>query len=218
MPDATIAIAGERAATLGEQLASAGGPPLSVEADRFALLTDDFDPPRVGRIRDLPESSVDLAILRRAWSEPADVFRAISVAREVVRPGGEVVVADVAADRLLDGSNHRYPIRLLYALAPVAAERLRSSTAGANLLGPAAVSAGLKRLEVLTYDEVYSEYADASELWSGVQRRGWRGAQWVESGREGALFEAFAPALQAAIPLGPAVDREPWLAAIGQVG
>ena len=46
-----IAVAGEAAADLAEALVREGAPPLTVEADRFALLSAELDPPAVGRVR-----------------------------------------------------------------------------------------------------------------------------------------------------------------------
>jgi hypothetical protein len=212
-----IAIAGESAALLGEQLVRAGGPPLTVEADRFAFLSDDLDPPKAGRVRDLPESCVDLCILRRAWHAPGEVTDAIVAARRVVRPGGEVAVVDVSADRLLSGPSPRYPVRLLYLAEPAVGAKLVSSTASAGLLGSSAVRGGLSDLEGYSYDDVHGEYEDVSALWAGIRERGWRGSAWIDSERSRSLFDDVAPALEGAIPLGHAVDREPWYGVIGRV-
>lgn len=53
-----IAVAGEAAADLAEAPVCEGAPPLTVEADRFALLSAELDPPAVGRVRDLRSSPV----------------------------------------------------------------------------------------------------------------------------------------------------------------
>jgi hypothetical protein len=216
-PESTIAIAGEGAAAFGEELARAGGPPLTVEADRFAILSDDLNPPAVGRLRDLPDSYSDLTIVRRAWNAPAEVDRALRVAARVTRPGGEVVATDIDADRLLDGPSPRYPGRLLYATEPKAAQRLKSTTASSTLLAAAAVRASLADVVLYGYDDVRGDYDDAASMWSAIRERGWRGAAWISAERAGAVFSEVAEALGSALPEGSAVDREPWLAVIGRV-
>lgn len=212
-----IAIAGEAAAAVGERLARAGGPPLTVEADRFALLSDDLDPPKAGRVRDLPESSLDAVVLRRAWADPSDIQQALETAIRVVRPGGEVIAADVDADRMIEGPSFRYPAGVLYRREPEAARRLRDSSASAALLGLAAVRAGFAELEAASYDDVRGEHDDVAGLWAALREGGWRGSIWVASDRLGPLFESATGDLTAAVPAGPAVDREPWHAVVGRV-
>lgn len=196
----------------------AGAAPLAVEADRFALLSDALDPAAVGRVRDLPAGSTDLVVIRRAWTHPGEVEAALVAAMQAVRPGGEVVVADLDARRLVAGPTQRYPVRLLYSSMPDVAERLMVSTASPGLLGAAAVRVGLREVAGYTYDDELSEHEDAASLWAGIRERGWRGSAWVSQDRSGPLFDQLATALARAIPAGSAVDREPWYAVIGSSG
>jgi SAM-dependent methyltransferase len=214
--DSTIAIAGESAAGLAEDLVRNGSAPLSVEADHFALLSDALDPPAVGRVRDLPDESVDLVILRRAWRSRADVAAALSTAVRAVRPGGEVIATDIDVNQLLAGPSPRYPIRLLYLAEPMAASGLRSSTVAPGVLGTEAVRAGLSGVESLTYNDDRGAYESIAEFWSEVQKRGWRGAAWVSQDRSRSLFEDVARSMAGAHPVGWAIDREPWYAVIGR--
>lgn len=213
-----IAIAGESAADFAEDLVRRGAPPLAVEADRFALLSDALDPPAVGRLRDLPEGAVDLVVLRRAWRSRTDVAGALAAAVRAVRPGGEVVVADLDVNRLLGGPSPRYPVRLLYLAEPEAAERLTASTASPGVLGSEAGRVGLRDVVTITYDDERGAYEEVAGLWAGIRQRGWRGAAWVSQERARSLFEGVASAMAGAIPAGWAVDREPWYAVIGRCG
>lgn len=214
--DSTIAVAGESAASLAEDLVRNGSAPLSVEADQFALLSDALDPPTAGRIRDLPDESVDLVILRRAWRARADVAEALSTAVRAVRPGGEVIATDIDVNQLLAGPSPRYPVRLLYLAEPMAAAGLRSSTVAPGVLGIKAVRAGLEGVESLTFDDDRGTYETIADFWSAVQKRGWRGAAWVSQDRSRSLFEDVARSMAGAHPAGWAVDREPWYAVIGR--
>ena len=211
-----IAVAGEAAADLAEALVREGAPPLTVEADRFALLSDELDPPAVGRVRDLAEGAVDLVILRRAWRSHADVTGALKAAVGAVRPGGEVVASDLDVNKLLAGPSPRYPTRLLYLSEPEAAARLASSTASPGVLGVEAVRAGLFDVEGFTYDDERDSYEDVAGLWSGIRRRGWRGAAWVSQERARSTFEDVSASMAGAVPTGWAVDREPWYAVVGR--
>jgi hypothetical protein len=211
-----IAVAGEAAADLAEALVREGAPPLTVEADRFALLSSELNPPAVGRVRDLPEGVVDLVILRRAWRSHADVTGALSAAVGAVRPGGEVVACDLDVSQLLAGPSPRYPTRLLYLAEPEAAKRLVSSTASPGVLGSEAVRAGLLDVQSFTYDDERDSYEDVAGLWSGIRRRGWRGAAWVSQERARSMFEDVSASMAGAVPAGWAADREPWYAVIGR--
>ena len=211
-----IAIAGESAADFAEDLVRHGAPPLTVEADRFALLTDALDPPAVGRVRDLPEGTVDLVVLRRAWRTPADVADALAAAVRAVRTGGEVVATDIDVRQLLAGPSPRYPVRLLYLAEPEVADRLRASTAPPGLLGSEAVRAGLQDVVSINYDDERGIYEDVAGLWSGIREHGWRGAAWVPQERARSLLEDVASSMAGAVPAGWAVDREPWFAVFGR--
>ena len=211
-----IAVAGEAAADLAEALVREGAPPLTVEADRFALLSADLAPPAVGRVRDLPEGSVDLVILRRAWRSHADVSGALAAAVGAVRSGGEVVATDLDVNQLLAGPSPRYPTRLLYLAEPEAATRLASSTASPGVLGSEAVRAGLLDVEGFTYDDEINSYEDVAALWSGIRQRGWRGAAWVSQDRARSTFEDVSSSMADAVPAGWVADREPWYAVFGR--
>ena len=211
-----IAIAGESAADFAEDLVRRGAPPLAIEADQFALLSDALNPPAVGRVSDLPEGAVDLVVLRRAWRVRTDVAGAFAAAVRAVRPGGEVVAADLDVRQLLAGPSPRYPVRLLFLAEPQAAEGLAASTASPGLLGSEAVRIGLRDVVGITYDDERGVYEGVAGLWSGIQRGGWRGAASVPQERARSLFEDVASSMAGAVPSGWAVDREPWYAVIGR--
>lgn len=211
----SVAIAGESAVAIAQAFVAAGGPPLVLESDHFALLSRTDDVPAVGRIRDLPDDFADLVVLRRAWRSPGDVSAAMLVARDRTRPGGEVVAADLDVNKLLAGPTPRYPGRLFYLASPTAAARLRSSTATPALLGAEAVRAGLRPIDGITYDDVRSSHESVADLWASIRARGWRGAAWTPVEDQGPVLEQVAASLTGAVPAGPAVDREPWYAVIG---
>ena len=211
----SIAIAGEGVIDVAAAFTAAGGPPLVVESDHFALLSRSDDAPTVGRVRDLPPMSVDLVVLRRAWQRPSDVAEALRIAHDRVIPGGEVIAADLDVQKLLAGPTPRYPGRLFYLAAPEAADGLRASTAAPGLLASDAVRAGFKPIDLLTYDDVRSTHDSVAELWNAVRGRGWRGAAWTPAELQRAVSGEVAVAMAAAVPAGPTADREPWFAVIG---
>lgn len=211
----TVAIAGDQAASTGEAFARAGAPAPVVESDHFTLLADGDGRPRASRVRDLAPGSVDLVVLRRAWRSKSEVGEAIRAAVGVVAIGGEVVVADVDSDRLLTGPTARYPVRLLYLAEPKAAARLKTSTASPGMLGAEAVRARLRDVDSVRFDEVHGRYDGVAALWSGVRDGGWRGSRWIGPERAAEVFAEVARPLAGAIPVGPAVDREPWYAVVG---
>lgn len=212
---ATIAIAGESAAEVAEAFAAAGGPPLVLESERFALLSRSADPPAATRVRDLPANSMDLVVVRRAWRAVGEVSSALQIARDRTVPGGEVIAADLDVNRLLAGPTPLYPLRLFYLAAPMAAERLRGSTATPGLLGGEAVRARLRGVDGLTFDDIYGTHDSVPELWRSIQERGWRGAAWTPLELHGVVMEQVAAGMARAIPGGPTSHREPWYAVIG---
>jgi hypothetical protein len=211
----SVAFVGESAAVVAESFAAAGGPPLVLEADHFAFATRSGSRPDAARLRDLAPGSVDLVVLRRAWRAVGEVGEALRTARAVLAPGGEMIAADLDVNLMLAGPSPRFPVRLLYLAEPTAANRMRASTATPASLGAEAVRAGFVSVEGFTYVDVRGSYPDVEALWVGIKARGWRGAAWVPIERQGEVFGVVADALAGAIPLGPAVDREPWYAVVG---
>jgi hypothetical protein len=211
----SIAIAGEGVPDVAAAMSAAGGPPLVVESDHFALLSRSTGPQVASRVRDLARSSVDIVVLRRAWGSPREVGEAIRIAHDRVVPGGEVIVADLDVQKLLAGPTPRYPGRLFYLASPDAADGLRTSTASPAQLAAEAVRAGLKPIDLLTYDDVRSRHDGVADLWAAIRERGWRGAAWTPAALQGTVVDAVAEGMASAVPVGPAVDREPWFAVIG---
>lgn len=211
-----IAVAGEAAVMVATAFVAAGGPPLVLESDHFAVLSRSGDAPAAARMRDLPADWLDLAVMRRAWRDRDDVGEAIRVARDRVAPGGEVIAADLDVNRLLDGPSSQYPVRLLYLAAPIATQRLRDSTATPGTLGAEAVRAGLRPVDSLIFDDVLGRHDSAAALWAEMSRRGWRGATWTPLEYQGQVMEVAATGLARALPAGEAVDREPWVAVVGR--
>jgi hypothetical protein len=211
----SIAIAGEGVIDVAAAFTAAGGPPLVLESDHFAVLSRSGELPAVGRIRDLPTMSVDLVVLRRAWRRPGDVADALQIAHDRVIPGGEVIAADLDVQKLLAGPTPRYPGRLFYLAAPEAADRLRASTAPPALLAAEAVRAGLRPIDMLTFDDVRSTHDTVADLWSAIRERGWRGSAWTAADRQTTVIDRVADAMSGAVPAGPAADREPWYAVVG---
>lgn len=211
----SIAIAGESAAAVGEVFAAAGGPPLVLESDHFAFLSRNSGVPSAARVRDLPEDSVDLVVLRRAWRSPVEVGTAIAIGRDRVVPGGEVIAADLDVNRLLAGPSSRYPSRLLYLAAPEASVGLRASTASPALLSAEAVRASLGPVDMITYDDVRGDHETIGALWDAIRQRGWRGAAWTPSDRQAEVMETAASSLASAVPSGRVRDLEPWYAVVG---
>jgi hypothetical protein len=211
----SIAIAGEGVVDVAAAISAAGGPPLVVESDHFALLSRSDEVQVAGRVRDLAPTSVDIVVLRRAWRDPREVGEAIRIAHDRVVPGGEVIAADLDVQKLLAGPTPRYPGRLFYLASSDAADGLRASTASPAMLAADAVRAGLKPIDMLTYDDVRSTHDDVADLWNAIRERGWRGAAWTPVGLQSTVVDAVADAMASAVPAGPAVDREPWFAIIG---
>ncbi len=96
-----IAVAGEAAADLAEALVREGAPPLTIEADRFALLSAELDPPAVGRVRDEDVAGLWSGIRRRGWRGSAWVSqeRARSTFEDVSASMAGAVPAGWTVDR-----------------------------------------------------------------------------------------------------------------------
>lgn len=140
------------------------------------------------------------------------------MASRAVRPGGEVVAADLDVPKILAGPGPRYPTRLLYLAEPEAARRLASSTASPGFVGAEAVRAGLLNVESFNYDDVLGEHESVAGLWSEIRRRGWRGSSWLPQDHAASLLDDVAASMTDAVPAGWVQDREPWYAVFGRRG
>ena len=145
------------------------------------------------------------------------IDRASDTACRATRPGGEVVVADLDVARLLEGSVHRYPIRMMWDAAPELRDRLRSSTPSPGLLGIAVVRAGLRDASSWSADDELGSYDDRASFLRVLERRRWRGDGWVSPDQMSFLLERVAEASATIDLTGPIVDREPWVAVVGKV-
>lgn len=188
--------------------------PIAVDGGAFVLLADAPIDGSPSRLRDLEPESVDVVALHRAWETPAEVPGAIAAAYRVLAPGGLILVSDLDADRLLTGSVLHYPIRLLIDGAGLA-NTLRSRVVSGAVLAMETTRGGFGEVWHDTVDNERSRHASAEEYWTAVSEGSWLGSRWVDADDREPLLEVFSDGLSDAYPMGPVVDREPWVVVEG---
>jgi len=210
-----VAVVGEDAAVVAEALLRSGSPPIAVEEPQFVLLAADVEG-EPQRLRDLAPASLDMIVMRRAWSGQAEVGPALAVARRALRPGGRVMAGDIDASALASGALLRYPARFLYDAAGLG-DRVRQSVVSPTVLATEMIRAGFRNVSGDTLDEVRGRHESIEDFWVAARGGRWRGLEWVDPERRDLLFESVAPILAKAFPVGPVVDREPWFVVDGVV-
>lgn len=210
-----LAVVGEDALVVAEALLRSGSPPIAVEEARFVLLAGEVEG-EPQRLRDLGPASLDMIVMRRAWSGRAEVGPALAAARRVLRSGGRAMAGDIDAAALSTGALLRYPSRFLYDAAGLGG-RVRESVVAPTVLATEMVRAGFRNVSGDTLDEVRGRHDSVEEFWLAARGGEWRGLEWVDPEDREPLFEGVAPVLAKAFPVGPVVDREPWFVVDGVV-
>jgi hypothetical protein len=208
-------VAGEAAPSLARSLQAAGSPPIGLEADRLAVLGDIETPDDARSLDDLPTGSADFVVLRRAWESRPGMGQAVRGAFAMLRPGGCVVVAEIDAARLLEGPAVRYPDRVLYDADPGLAGSVRVAAMERTVLAVEMVRAGFRRVAVADVEVERGRHASAADYWQALASSARRPLAALPAEDAERLIEEVAGDLARLAPLGPVVDREPWLMATG---
>jgi hypothetical protein len=211
----TIAVVGADAAVAGGAIRAVGGRSLLVDGEDFVLLGDAVEDPAPTGLTEVVPGSLDLVVLRRAWSGRSSVLTVMRSARRAMRSGGELLALEVDASRLLKSSVVHYPLRLRFDHDPDAAQRLRSTTIPPAALMIDAVRAGFRNVVERRIDEPRAFFSSVDSYWEAIREGAWPSlAAMTPEGRE-RLLEALEPDLRASAPMGEVVDREPWIAVTG---
>ena len=208
----SVAVAGEGVAAMSAAIISGLGLPLRMEQPHWAVLAaEDPGSSAAGRMSQLPASSLDVVVVRRAWADRPEAQHLLHLAHRLLRPGGALVAAELDADTLLEGPVARYPGAALWRRPGAPADSLRKSSLSAAVLSTDAVAARFASVSVVRFDEMLGEHRSMESLWANLRRNGWRGDSWLSSAQRVEFFESLGPG-GAAVPL---VDREPWFAVTG---
>jgi hypothetical protein len=126
-----------------------------------------------------------------------------------------MMASEVDAERLLEGSVVRYPLRLRFDNDPEAAQRLRRTATPPALLMVEAGRTGLRRVTGIQIDEERGRFSSVDAFLQAIGEGAWPSLAAMTPESRDALLEKLEGDLRAAAPLGPVVDREPWVAAAG---
>jgi hypothetical protein len=195
--DGVAVVRGPGAREVGEAL-------LGVGADRIIA-----DETRIGgpATRSPIHDIVDSVILLHAWETPGDVDMAAHTAVAWVRPGGTLVIADLAVDRLRPVRPRSYPSSLLYGAFPDVCDALEARSVSAPRLGAAAVRAGVDDPRLVPIDRPVGVFSSPAEHRAAVRFGMWRGLDELDDPEVDGLLagvDALAPVVW------PHVEWEPW--------
>jgi hypothetical protein len=211
----TVVVAGPRASDLAAAFQAAGAPPMSAEGDGLATLSRSAAPAEVTGFAGLPERWADLVVLRSAWQDRTQVGPMLRATAGVLRPGGRVLAGEMDVARLLETSAVRYPSRLLYSVRPDLAAEVRATTIGRAMLSAETVRARFGDVDVVDLEELRGTFASADAYWQYVRGGGWPALAWLPAEDADRAVEAVASDLARIAPIGPVVDRVPFVAATG---
>jgi SAM-dependent methyltransferase len=210
-----IAVVGPDAAAAGSAIQAAGGRSLLADGEGFVLLADGIEDPGSTGLAGVEPDSLDLVVLRRAWSGRPGVLEVMRAARRALRPGGRLLALEVDAGRLLESSVVRYPLRLRFDHDPDAAARLRGTTVPPAALMIDAVRAGFRDVVERRIDETRAWFASVDAYRQAIAEGAWPSLAAMAPEGRARLLEAVEPDLRAAAPIGEVADREPWIAVTG---
>jgi SAM-dependent methyltransferase len=210
-----ILVVGETAGEAVRGLQLDGSPPIAAEGEALAVLSSSDAPDLAGDLSGIPAGSFDAALLLWAWSDPGSLGEVLAEAHRVLAPGGAVVAAEPDVEALTESSAIRYPARLQFTGRPEAAEAARASVAGRIRLAAETARARFVPVRIHDLDVVLGRYDTAEEYWEAVGEGAWRSLHLLPQAEAEMLIERAAGELGRVAPLGPVVDRRPWLAATG---
>lgn len=210
-----IVVAGPGAPELASSFHADGAPPPSGEAGGMVILARSDPPPGISGVADLPESWADLVVLRSAWRERTEVSGILRSAEGALRSGGRLFAAEFDLARLLETSAVRYPSRLLFAARPELASEARTTTIGRAMLAAEAVRAGLADVDVVDLEEERGTFPSADAYWRYARGGGWPALAWLSAAEAERTMEGAADDLARIAPIGPVVDRVPFVGVTG---
>lgn len=209
-----VCVAGDRATDVAQVYHRSGAPPVVFDGVRLAYLTTGDERPADGATAGatgLPDDSVQLVTLRRAWRDGAELAAAAGEAYRILRPGGHVILSGVDADVLLGQQAHRYPLQLVYRQVPEAAAALRAGYQQIRL-PVRAMAAGYRDVVTDLVDETLGTFATPEEYVEFLRTEGADRLTLLSRAQAAAALENLPAALRA-IVRGDIVHREPWAVA-----
>jgi SAM-dependent methyltransferase len=199
--EGTSLVRGPGAPSVGEALLALGS--TTVIAQELITDPDRTDP---------PDDVVDTVVLLHAWDGTDKVDEAAKAAVGWLKPGGWLVLADLAVDALVGAPPELYPSALLYQRFPATADYLATRSASAVRLATAAVRAGLDDKASAGIDRPVGAYNSPSEFEAAVEFGAWRGLDRLSRQQYAELVTAVGE-----IPIAewPLVETEPWVVVAG---
>jgi hypothetical protein len=210
-----VVVVGPRANDLAAAFQAAGAPPVSAEGDGLVALSLSDVPAEVTGLAELPEGWADLVVLRSAWQDRTQVGPMLRTASRVLRPGGRVLAGEMDVARMLETSAVRYPSRLLFSVRPDLATEVRATTIGRAMLSAETVRAGFGDVDVVDLEELRGTFPSADAYWQYARSGGWPALAWLPAEDADRAVEAAAGDLARIAPIGPVVDRVPFVATTG---
>jgi len=212
---APILVAGMDAAALADDCMSTGSAGIAAEGDDWFLLSSEHPAEAAESWHGLPQGMAGAVVLRAAWPDRPGLTTAVEAGAALVAPGGRLVVADIDADRLLEGSPVRYPYRFRFVLDPAAGASLRDESMSTADLTLEVGRAGMRDVVGVVIEEERGRYAGPAEYWTAVRDGAWPSLTEMPSYEREILLEDLAAGLSRVSPMGEIVERRPWFAATG---
>ncbi|MCJ7725992.1 MAG: hypothetical protein MUP76_06340 [Acidimicrobiia bacterium] len=212
---APIVVAGRDAAAFADELSRFSSSGIAADGEDWALLGSDAPDAAPASWMDLPKGIAGTVIMRKAWADGPGLALAAPAAARLVAVGGRLFLADLDADRLLDGSPVHYPYQLRFTLDPVAAAALVATSTSTADLALELGRSGLRSVKGIVVDEEGDTFPGAADYWAAVRDGAWPSLGDLSAEDRGVLLENLAAALSRTAPMGEIVERRPWFAATG---
>ncbi len=199
----TVVVRGPGARGVGDALLRLGSERVIVDETQLG------DPARESARDDI----VDAVILLHAWQQPSAIDEAARSAVAWVRPGGAVVLADLAVDRLRTASPAKYPSAFFYRAHPEVADVVQGRTATSIQMATAGVRAGLDDKLLIDFERPVGVFDTPADHRAAIEFGVWRGLERLDAPAYAALLDGVG-----ALPMGPwpVVEREPWVVLCGR--
>ncbi len=208
-----VLVAGYRAGDVAGSLAATMQEPISARSDTCVLIGGgglEFDS---SGTFGLPQGTVGAVVVRRLWTNAADLAAVFRDAVRVVRSGGTVVIGDVDVHRLSTAVPGRYPSQMVLRMIPDAYRRLAETSAEAHELAIEAIRTRLQDVTLTEVDETFGTFDDPDDQLRFIREGGWPVLGVVD---DPAAVERTIAAYRSTRPRGPVVEREPWIYASGR--